>query len=81
MRPEFALITVSPWHLCDTSTGTGYMHVVFSADPDQALPRIITPSILEPILHELPTLPPPDPPHNVAAFVQQMLDKSTTEKK
>jgi hypothetical protein len=81
MRPEFSLITVSPWVRCDASSDTGYMHVVFSADPDQTLPRIVTPSVLEPILRELPVLPAPDAPRNITDFVQQMLEKSGAAEK
>ena len=95
MRPEFSLITVSPWVRCDASSNTGYMHVVLSADPDQTLPRIVTPESAEITQARAEqsaygTLGGPDAPykqteewkkdkapHNIADFVQKMLDKST----
>lgn len=79
MRPEFQLITVSPWVSCDASTDTGYMHVVYSADPDQSLPRIVTPTAMP--ATSLDNTSSPEPVTNIADFVQQMLDKSGAAEK
>jgi hypothetical protein len=78
MRPEFQLITVSQWHCSDETTGLGYVHVVYSNDPDQQLPKIITPppkaGLDMCILAD--TSAEPTPIHNISDFVSDMLAKS-----
>lgn len=76
MRPEFQLITVSQWHCSDMETGLGYVHVVYSNDPDQQLPRIIIPTAKELTGAVMPAIADEAPIHNISDFVSDMLAKS-----
>jgi hypothetical protein len=77
MRPEFQLVTVSQWHCSEEGTGLGYVHVVYSNDPDQQLPKIVVPeskpnySTVDGLVEKEPA-----PIHNIDDFVSDMLAKS-----
>lgn len=82
MRPEFQLITCSPWQSWGRANcNLGYMHVVFSSDPDMQLPKLILPELPDEADVSQATLQPiSPPPDHIGNFIQDLLDKSQKEK-